>query len=70
MRKQRMKNPWTRKGLVYHAKINVYGGRTHVFRGTVHKRLNVVSYHAIRLIHGEDRLISMAYDVMEHFKND
>ena len=70
MRKQRIKNPWIRKGLVYHATINVYGGKTYKYRGTVRKRLNFISYHGIKWYYGEQKLIDMAYDFMEHFKND
>lgn len=48
---------WNRKGLFYYAYLAwKAGSRT----GVVEKKLDFVSYHLIRLIHGEERLEQMA----------
>ena len=48
---------WERKGYHYYAYIYLNNGICH---GTIVKKLGFVSYHAIRLIHGEDYLKDMA----------
>ena len=48
---------WARKGYFYYAYIYLDNGICH---GTIIKRLGFISYHAIRLIHGEERLKDMA----------
>lgn len=52
-------NPWKRKGLFYHASLNIYGG-SNVYLCTVNKRLDFVSYHFIKWIHGQGKLNQMA----------
>lgn len=54
---------WERKGFYYYAYIYI-NDRYH--QGTIVKKLDYISYHLIRLIHGEERLMDMAahYDPM------
>lgn len=53
------RNLWTRKGIFYYARVNVYN-RAHQYEGTIVKRLGFISYHLIRWYHGEEKLRSMA----------
>lgn len=52
-------NLWKRKGFFYYAKLNVYGGNGSL-KGTVTKKLDFVSYHLIKLVHGQEKLNQMA----------
>lgn len=49
---------WQRKGFFYYAKINYYSGGE--LLGTITKKLDFVSYHLIRKIHGVKGLNDMA----------
>lgn len=55
-----MGTTWERKGLIYRFTFQWYrGSRT----GICYKQLNFISYHLIRLIHGQDKLNEMAWKV-------
>lgn len=54
-----VRNLWTRKWFFYYARVNVYY-RNHQYAGTIIKKLDPVSYHLIRWIHGEEELKRMA----------
>ena len=56
---QSMNNPWKRKGLFYKADFRIY--RNGRIIGDYTKRLDFISYHVIKWIHGEKKLIDMAY---------
>jgi hypothetical protein len=55
------RNPWTRKGLFYYARVNVFS--QHVYQGTVIKKMNFVKYHLIKKLYGEDQLCRMAMHI-------
>lgn len=55
---EKIRNLWTRKGIFYYARVNVY--RNHQYAGTIVKKLDFVSYHLIRWYHGEKELARMA----------
>ena len=48
-------NPWVRNGLMYEVTMVLVNRR-----GTVTKRLDFLSYHLIKWIHGEKKLIEIA----------
>lgn len=54
---------WERKGIYYYAYIYI---NERSRQGTIVKKLDCISYHIIRLIHGDERLMDMAahYDPM------
>lgn len=60
-----MKNPWVREGLFYVATLQFCrpsGDKFHKV-GTITRKLDFISYHLIKKIHGEQKLIDMAYDL-------
>jgi len=54
---------WYRKGFYYHSHIKYYRGPHLTLIGTTTRTLDFVSYHIIRLIHGEEKLREMASKV-------
>lgn len=56
------RNLWTRKGIFYYARVNIYN-RARQYEGTIVKRLDFISYHLIRKIHGMERLNKMAMTI-------
>jgi len=52
-----MKNPWKRNYLVYSCVLVV---ENRSFRTEITKHLDFISYHLIKFIHGEKKLIEMA----------
>jgi len=70
MPKQQLKNPWTRRGLIYRAQTNVFDGRTYRYLGTFTTKMNFISYHLIKWWHGEEELVRLARPNAEFFKND
>lgn len=55
-----MTTHWKRKGLFYHTSISVYRTNGYIF--TSSKKLDLISYHLIKLIHGQEKLDNMAMD--------
>lgn len=58
-----MRNPWQRRGLYYVCRYNIYGAggaKPLKLLGQVSKELHFISYHLIKWIHGEQKLIEMA----------
>lgn len=50
---------WKRKGLFYYANLELFSGFG-MHLGTVTKRLDFVSFHVIKWIHGDRKLLDMA----------
>lgn len=55
---------WKYEGIFYVARMNVY--RNGVYRGTIERHLDFISYHLIRWIHGEEKLKEMATDLRRY----
>lgn len=54
-------NGWYRDGLFYKTNVHVYRhGRLY---GKITRKLDPISYHLIKLIHGDRKLREMAYDL-------
>lgn len=49
--------PWKRKGFFYYAMLQAQKRGRLI---TITRKLDFISYHLIRLIHGDDKLIDMA----------
>lgn len=52
---------WKRRGLIYYASIHIcdHNGR---HNGTITKKLDFISYHLIKILHGKKKLREMAAD--------
>lgn len=58
MKLEKALNLWERRGCFYHAELDLWvEGKV---MGTMIKKLDFVSYHLIKLIHGESKLRDMA----------
>jgi len=57
MKSERTANPWSRQGLHYVVNFRIY--HKHQFVGIKQIRYFFLTYHLIRLIHGEAELIRL-----------
>lgn len=49
---------WNRKGFYYYAYIYLY--KEGKYFGTITKELDFITYHILRFLHGEQKMIEMA----------